>query len=43
MNWIKSNYLAYIVVYVFISLINMYLLIYFPLYVKEFWKALSFL
>ncbi|MFW9866178.1 MAG: MFS transporter [Candidatus Thorarchaeota archaeon] len=39
MNWIKSNYLAYIVVYVFISLINMYLLLYFPLYFYDVFKV----
>jgi hypothetical protein len=39
MNWIKSNYLAYIVIYVFISLINMYLLLYFPLYYYDIYKV----
>lgn len=39
MDNIKSNYIAYIVVYVFISLINMYLLIYFPLYFYDVFKV----
>ena len=32
MNLIKSNYLAYVVVYFTINIMNIYLLIYFPLY-----------
>jgi MFS family permease len=39
MDNIKSNYLAYVTVYVFISLINIYLLIYFPLYFYDVFKV----
>ncbi|MFW9781977.1 MAG: MFS transporter, partial [Candidatus Heimdallarchaeota archaeon] len=39
MDNIKSNYIAYILIYVFISLINMYLLIYFPLYFYDVFKV----